>query len=69
MPSVDKVSMGAIDHDKVTETLKALPKKRKTEIDCWLASTLQFLEMEVLCGNFMFQKVLLDYSVENMNHP
>ena len=29
MPSVDEVSMGAIDHDKVTETLKALSKKRK----------------------------------------
>ena len=29
MSSVDEVSIGAIDHDKVTETLKALPKKRK----------------------------------------
>ena len=29
LPSVDEVSMGAIDHDKVTETPKALLKKRK----------------------------------------
>ena len=29
MPSVDEVSVGAIDHDKVIETLKPLPKKRK----------------------------------------
>ena len=29
MPNVDEVSMGAVDHDKVTERLKALPKKRK----------------------------------------
>ena len=29
MPNVDEVSMGAVDHNKVTERLKALPKKRK----------------------------------------
>ena len=29
LPSVDEVSMGATDHDKVTKTMKALPKKRK----------------------------------------
>ena len=29
LPSVDDVSMGAINHDKVTETLKTMPKKIK----------------------------------------
>ena len=29
LPSVDELLMSAIDHDKVTRTLKALPKKRK----------------------------------------
>ena len=76
LSSVDEVSMGAINHDKATETLKALPKERKysqfyfqTESDCWLANTHQFSEMPVLCRNFMFQKVLLDYSEENANLP
>ena len=57
--------MGAIDHVKILETLKALPKKEnipsfQTEIDCWVTNTHQFSEIPVLCGNFI-EKVLLEY--------
>ena len=71
-----QLPIGVIDHAKGSESLKALPKKRRytqlqTETDFWSEYMPQFLEMPVPSGNSLrpikLVRVQSDHSAVNMN--